>query len=258
MASLFCGLRIDNCHSTPIHVASYFLDAARNLNPNLYVFAELFTGSEEQDIMFVSKLGINSLIREAMQPSDTAELSRLAHRFGGGNPIGSFTISASQYPLEGLGHKVNDVAATRILNATVDVKGCSPHAMFMDCTHDNETPHQKRTGADTLSTAAIVAMSCCAVGSVKGFDELVPNLLNVVSETSKYRLARSSGIVQAKAELSKLHLLMAEQGYSQVHVHQENDFISIHRKHPTKNKGYLLIARTAFRSQNPTRNCMLI
>ncbi|RKO90442.1 glucanotransferase domain of glycogen debranching enzyme-domain-containing protein, partial [Blyttiomyces helicus] len=249
MARLFHGFRIDNCHSTPIHVAAHLLDEARAVRPDLYVFAELFTGSEDKDITFVAKLGINSLIREAMNAWDAHELSRLAHRFGG-EPVELF-------PLDILGHEINSNLFTPVRadeELIVNVQGSTPHALFMDCTHDNETPHQRRTAADTLPNAAVVAMANCAVGSVKGYDEIVPELLNVVTETRKYRVpAVEEGIIHGKPILSAstlygLHARMAREGYTEIHVNQEHDFISIHRVHPITHDGYLLIARTAFKN----------
>lgn len=88
MASVFQALRVDNAHGTPLHVAAAMIDAARNVRPQLYVNAELFTGSLDRDVEYVSRLGINSLVREAMQAGSPGELARGVYSYGG-SPIAS-------------------------------------------------------------------------------------------------------------------------------------------------------------------------
>lgn len=265
LAKYFAGLRIDNCHSTPLHVAEYILDEARRVRPDLYVVAELFTGSEEMDYVFVKRLGLSSLIREAMQAWSTGELSRLVHRHGG-RPIGSFEVDEiskadrrgsqdgpqSPGPRTTNGHDFN--ASREIIRR---IKPTPVHALFMDCTHDNETPAQKRDARDTLPNAALVCMCSSATGSVMGYDEIYPKLVDLVNETRLYTSAFSgtkpiqvgggeNGIGGVKKLLNQIHTLMGKDGYDETHIHHEDQYITVHRVHPESRKGYFLIAHTAF------------
>jgi glycogen debranching enzyme len=247
MAKYFHGFRIDNCHSTPIHLAEYMLDQARTVNPNVFVVAELFSGSEEMDFKFVERLGISALIREAMQAWSTQELSRLVHRHGG-VPIGSFD------PDEVLN-------ADRSVDTTGEIihkiKRSPVHALFMDCTHDNETPAQKRDARDTLPTAALVAMCACATGSVMGFDEIYPELIELVHEKRLYSSVNSTGgpvrsgageggIGGIKKILNEIHVKMGKEEYVETYIHHDREYITVHRVNPRTRKGYFLIAHTAF------------
>ncbi|KAL1956161.1 hypothetical protein VTO42DRAFT_7596 [Malbranchea cinnamomea] len=243
MARHFAGFRIDNCHSTPLHVAEYLLDEARRIRPNLIVFAELFTGKEETDYVFTKQLGLTSLIREAMQAWNAGELSRLVHRHGG-RPIGSFDIDLlSGKSREEEGEVVKYVRPTAV------------HALFMNCSHDNEMPAQKRDARDTLPNAALVGMCASAIGSVFGYDEIYPRHVDVVQESRKYaspyseefELSESQGGIGTVVKLlNGLHTKMAVEGYDETHIHHDGEFITVHRVHPHTREGVLLIARTAF------------
>jgi glycogen debranching enzyme len=92
LASTFDAFRIDNCHSTPVHLGEKMLDVARKLNPNLYVEAELFTGSQDMDVHYVSRLGLNSLTREVMHANDPEDESSTLYKYGLGKPLGKRSL----------------------------------------------------------------------------------------------------------------------------------------------------------------------
>lgn len=149
--------------------------------------------------------------------------------------------------------------------------GSQPHAFLMDVTHDNESPLHKRTAEDALATGALVTFARAAIGSNRGFDDLYPKILNVVTETRKYeKVAAEAGIGAFKRLLNHLHTeLVLDEGV-EGHFSQEGDvssigrgpsraressltrdyllrqYVTAHRVNPVTHKGYLLVARTAF------------
>ncbi|CDW81227.1 glycogen debranching enzyme [Stylonychia lemnae] len=64
MAQIFDGIRLDNAHNTPLPLATYMINQARNVNPNLYVCAELFCDSKQSELQYVKQLGVNHLLRD--------------------------------------------------------------------------------------------------------------------------------------------------------------------------------------------------
>lgn len=106
------------------------------------------------------------------------------------------------------------------------LNGSIPHALLYDLTHDNETYSHRRSAEDALSTGALVTFSHSAIGSVKGFDDLYPELLKLVQEKRRYaitQLGEESGIAKAKRVLNELRREMVLDGYEEGHVHQENN-----------------------------------
>ena len=142
IARLFDGVRVDNCHSTPLHVGQYLLDVARATKPYIFTvnpfhnlclnsliillwcfqqIAEFFCPDIKKDIKFVNKLGIDALIREGQQPSTANEFCSAMHEYGG-RSIGS----------------LDDWTSTEI-----DLIATKPPAIYMDVSHDNQCTKDK-------------------------------------------------------------------------------------------------------------------
>nr|CAH8871998.1 unnamed protein product [Trichobilharzia regenti] len=202
-AKIFHAVRLDNCHSTPLHVAQYMIDKARAVRPNLYVVAELFTGGEYVDNIFINKLGLSSLIRESLSANDCQDLGRQVHRYGAVQPAGAFF----------------ERSRPRRLYPSIS------HAVLYDQTHDNPSVLEKHSVFNYLPLSAIGSFACCAVGSTRGYDELVPHYIDVVKEERYYsqwpnQVNYDIGIIKPKSILNELHRWLSSEGFYEAFVDQ--------------------------------------
>ena len=182
LANIFDGFRIDNCHSCQIAPAQYCLKKAKEVNPNLIVIGELFTGSVSKDIEFASKLGIDLLIRENLYSASSNEICSNSYRHSYSMPIGSF-------------QKKN-----------VD----TPRSILMDCTHDNLTPTEMNKFIYTIPNMAIACFHNCAIGSTRGYDNLNNKKYEI---TMKFSYPEEKGILlPLRRYLNNLHSNLL-QGY---------------------------------------------
>jgi glycogen debranching enzyme len=64
----------------------------------------------------------------------------------------------------------------------------------------------------------------CSIGSNKGYDELVPHYIDVIHETRLYQIwtynqkqiNEKSSFISIRKALNKLHIELAQQGFTQV------------------------------------------
>ncbi|VUZ41310.1 unnamed protein product [Hymenolepis diminuta] len=236
-AKTFHAVRLDNCHSTPIHVAQAVLDVCRDVRPGIYVLGELFTDNAHTDNFVLNNLGICSLVREALSATDCHDEGRLVHYYGGEQPAGGFPHAVLK----------------RLLLPTV------ANALFYDQTHDNPSPAVKRTVFDYLPSAALVAMAACSTASTRGYDELVPYQIDVVSEKRLYSLwgkeiTANTGMIRAKAALNRLHRWLAANNFNETFVDQvDTDVVAVTRFSADTAESVVMVSHSCFddRSAHP-------
>ncbi|CAG9321926.1 unnamed protein product [Blepharisma stoltei] len=178
MAKLFKGFRLDNAHSTPIHVSEYLLAKAREVNPNILITAELFTEDINTDAKYVKHLGLNLLIREAIHCPDLNSMGNSIFQHSSGEILSINTPERTNY---------EDSLTFMGFSSEIQRWESVPiPALFYDCTHDNDPPARKRTPQDALPHAFLTAFTNCAISSTRGYDEFIPKNLSVVSEKRLY------------------------------------------------------------------------
>ncbi|KAK8860545.1 hypothetical protein M9Y10_012210 [Tritrichomonas musculus] len=217
VAEIVQGIRLDNAHSTPLPVSEYFIKEARKVNPNLYIVAELFTGSEDLDIKYINHIGINAFIREGSRNIEPGKMTHMLWS-AGGLPVAP----------------VDSLDAESVVRPIRQIPG-----VIFDLTHDNETPY-----FDPLTVSTAFSMSVGPTGSNRLYDDMVPFVPSVVDEFRLYPLSKDKPAFQPFREIiNHLHIEMAEKGMNEIMANYMGSLVSIFRCNSSTGEGVWTILR---------------
>jgi glycogen debranching enzyme len=261
-AIAFHGLRVDNCHSTPLHVLRHMTAVARSQRPDIILIGELFTGSVEKDVEYVRTCGLNLLIRDALFKSvrvacsskNIVFLSLPPHAsYGSGNDLLSLGGSlvhnsgcAQPSHLSSFGSR-NLLVHWGVRQPMLLKAPTCPPCIIFDITHDNESPVPSRGSAYVANLMTLVCAQTCAVGSTRGVEELISHKISVVDERRLYpmpALLSLSNLWPLRKALSKIRAEMNDADYSTCHVAAVGPLIVIRRLRKHDLNQYVFILRS--------------
>lgn len=226
VASVVQALRLDNAHSTPLPVSEYFIREARKVNPNLYIIAELFTGSDDLDIKYINHIGINAFIREGARHIQPNQMTHLLWS-AGGLPVAALDL----------------IDSSSIIRPIRQIPG-----VIFDLTHDNTAPT-----FDPLTISTAYAMSCAPYASNRGYDDMLSFVPSVVDEFRTYPLSEDLPAFQPfRKIINSLHHEMAEKNMNEILTHYYGSVVSIFRCNSQTGDGVWTIVRLAGETETDT------
>ena len=134
-------------------------------------------------------------------------------------------------------------------------------ACLVDVTHDNDpSAIDRHCVADILPRAAICAFSNSSTGSTRGYDELVKEHINVVTETKRYLPMEKvkTNFFRVKQVLNKLHIHLCENGYDRCDYEINENVVVVRRRSLNTGEEMLLLANTALSSDSGSRKPAMV
>lgn len=261
-AFLFDGFRLDNCHNTSLDLLQDVLHEGRCVNPHLIVLAELFTSNQDVDIDYISRLGLDMIVREiAHDPSyyqNVKNVSDILYH-AGGRELGDLS-SITEVPRQ-------------------IIQPFLPTALY-DITHDNRSFYQLYGIPAIPAVTVMLAMTVTQTATTKGMDEGYPDNpqvttikpYSVINNTDNIEYIRQSllsgesspvvmkGNMYVRLLMNHLHQLLSKNQFNERYVHHYTNtpLVSIERRIASSFYSVLSITHTAFKPHDPVDSVITI